>query len=89
MSCDDGFVSVDPVEVSHILLTQAFDVLHLVGTKVMVPLALVAVHAVILQEVKADVELGAGGGVCAGAMWTVAFVVVKADLEERAANRQL
>lgn len=49
----------------------------------MVPLALGSIHAVILEEVKADVELGAGGGVHAGAVWTVAFVVVKADLERR------
>lgn len=53
----------------------------------MVPLARGSILAVILEEVKTDMELGAGGGVHAGAVWTVAFVVVKADLEGRQQRR--
>lgn len=53
----------------------------------MVSLAPGSIRAVILEEVKADVELGAGGGVLARAVWSIAFVVVKANLEGRQQTR--
>lgn len=47
----------------------------------MVPLARASILAVTLEEVKTDVGPDAGGAVLAGAVWTVAVVVVNADLE--------
>lgn len=47
----------------------------------MAPLARGSKLAVIVEEAQTEVELGAGGGVPAGAVRPVAFVVVRADLE--------
>lgn len=47
----------------------------------MAPLARGSKLAVIVKEAQTEVELGAGGGVPAGAVRPVAFVVVRADLE--------
>lgn len=47
----------------------------------MAPLARGSKLAVIMEEAQTEVELGAGGGVPAGAVRPVAFVVVRADLE--------
>lgn len=85
---DDEFVSVNPIEVSPVLLTQTLTALHLSRTKVMAPLALVSKLAVIMEEAQTKVELGAGGGELAGAVLLVASVVVKADLEGEAADMQ-
>lgn len=84
---DDELVSVDHREVSNVLLTQALDALRLVGTKGVAPLAGDSELAVPLDEVQTEVGLGAGGGVPAGAVRTVAFVVVRADLEGKQQTR--
>lgn len=54
----------------------------------MAPLARGSKLAVIMEEAQTEVEIDAGGGVPAGAVRPVAFVVVKADLGGEAADMQ-
>lgn len=78
---DDEFVSVDLVKVSYVLLTEAFENLHLRGSKIMAPLTCRPKLTVTLEEVQAEVKLAAGGGKLAGTVRTIAFVVMRADLQ--------
>lgn len=78
---DDEFVSVDLVKVSYVLLTEAFENLHLCGTKIMAPLTRRPKFTVTLEVVQAEVKLAAGGGELAGTVQTIAFVVMRADLQ--------
>lgn len=78
---DDEFVSVDLVKVSYVLLTEAFENLHLCRTKIMAPLTLRPKLTVTLEVVQAEVKLDAAGGELAGTVQTTAFVVMRADLQ--------
>lgn len=78
---DDEFVSVDLVKVSYVLLTEAFENLHLRVTKIMAPLTRSPKLTVTLEVVQAEVRLVAGSGELAGTVRTIAFVVMRADLQ--------
>ncbi len=80
---DDEFISVDLMKVSHILLTETFEELHSMCINIMGSLTRRAKPAVALEVMLADVKLDAGGGEFARTVWTVALVVMWADLEGR------
>lgn len=80
MTHDDEFISVDHKKVCNILLTEPSENLRSLCFNVMGPLTRRAKLTVTLEVVLADVKLGAGGGELAGAVQTVALVVMWAYL---------
>lgn len=79
LSSDDEFIPVDLVKVLNILLTKSFEKLHSLLNS-MGSLASCAIPTVTLEEMQADMELCAGGGVSAGAKRTITLVVMRTDL---------
>lgn len=80
---DDEFVSVDLRKVSNIFLTQSSGNLRSVRVDIVGSLTRRAKLTVTLEIVQADVKLGARGGELAGAVHTVALVVMWADLRKQ------
>lgn len=78
---DDEFISVDLIKVFNILPTEPSEDLSM-HVNMMGPLTRRAKLTVTLEIVQADVKLVAGGGELAGAVQTVAFVVMCTDLKE-------
>lgn len=81
MTHDDEFISVDPLKVFNILLTEDMENPHSLCVNSMGSLTRRAKFTVTLEIVLADMKLDAGGAELAGAMQTVALVVMWAYLE--------
>lgn len=81
MTRDDELISVDLVKVFNILPTESSEELRCVFIQAMVSFTRRAKLAVTLEKVLADMELDAGGGEFAGAVLTVALVVMWAYLQ--------
>lgn len=80
---DDELVSEDCVKVLNILPTKSLEKLHCLCIKSVASLAAGTKFTVTLEIVLAHMELGAGGGEAAGAMQTVARVVMCTYLREQ------
>ena len=81
LSHNDEFISVDLQNVRNILLAESFEELHSLCIDSMCSLTRRAKLTVTLEIVLADVKLGAGSSKPAGAVHTVALVVMWANLE--------
>lgn len=80
LRCDNQPIPVQPRQVFDVLRTEILEKWFLVAAKRMGPLASGSKPTVLLQKMLADVQLHAGGIVFAGAVQTVAPVVVRAHL---------
>lgn len=80
LRCDNQPIPVQPRQVFDVLRTEILEKRFLVAAKRMGPLASGSKPTVLLQKMLADVQLHAGGIVFAGAVQTVAPVVVRAHL---------
>lgn len=79
---DDAFIPVYLEKVVNVVLTEKLKKVFLVEIKTMGPLASGPKRTVPQQKMLADVKLHTGGIVSAGAMQTVAPVVMQANLRE-------
>lgn len=81
LRCDDESIPVQLGKVSNVLWAEILEKRLLVAVKRVSPLAGGSKPTVLLQKMLADVKLHAGGVVFAGAVQTVAPVVVRANLD--------